>query len=77
MRTGQGARPVSTSPQEAENTNVGHARFIAEASKRDRWRADTLEKGLSGADSGEDFDSLVEGKGACALRPRAAAPARW
>ena len=53
-----------TSAQDTENTNVGHARFIAEASKSDRWKEAAPDKGLGNGESSEDFESVIEGKGA-------------
>ena len=62
-----GTRPLVTSVQEAENTNVGHARFIAEASKHDKWKNSAKTDGVDEGNGG-DFDSLTEGKGASPLR---------
>ena len=60
-----GIRRLTTTPQEVENTNVGHSRFLAEASKGDKWK-----EGAAGNNpedgsevTSEDFDSITEGKG--------------
>ncbi|KAL7284876.1 hypothetical protein ACG7TL_002189 [Trametes sanguinea] len=58
-------RTFATSPQEVENTNVSHARFLAEASHKQKWKDGESDK-AAGKDVGldsEDFDSLTEGKG--------------
>ncbi|KAI0778041.1 hypothetical protein BD413DRAFT_466856 [Trametes elegans] len=61
-------RRYATTPQEVENTNVSHSRFLAEASHKEPWKDGTAEKtpGGSGQEAevtNEDFDSITEGKG--------------
>ncbi|TFK52783.1 hypothetical protein OE88DRAFT_1711675 [Heliocybe sulcata] len=49
---------------EVENTNVSHAKFIAEASPSSKWSPkDEIGKGGGTQATGEDFDTLAEGKG--------------
>ncbi|KAH9944885.1 hypothetical protein B0H21DRAFT_435380 [Amylocystis lapponica] len=55
------SRRLATSAQEVENINVDHSRFLAEAPAEAKWK-DTLGKGRTEA-TGEDFDSITEGKG--------------
>ncbi|KAI0703857.1 hypothetical protein C8T65DRAFT_741206 [Cerioporus squamosus] len=58
-------RHLSTTPQEVENTNVGHARFLAEASREETWKKGAADKNPGdGAEvTTEDFDTVTEGKG--------------
>ncbi|KAI0634428.1 hypothetical protein C8Q77DRAFT_1112099 [Trametes polyzona] len=58
-------RTYGTTPQEVENTNVSHSRFLAEASHKEKWKEGTAEKtpGESAQVTNEDFDSITEGKG--------------
>ncbi|EPQ50546.1 hypothetical protein GLOTRDRAFT_123551 [Gloeophyllum trabeum ATCC 11539] len=59
-------RRYAATPQDVENTNVSHAKFIAEASSSSKWK-EGQEKGSKGKGgmqpTGEDFDTLAEGKG--------------
>ncbi|KAI0752476.1 hypothetical protein C8Q80DRAFT_1217072 [Daedaleopsis nitida] len=57
-------RYSSTTPQEVENTNVGHSRFLAEASKHEKWKEGAADKNPGdGAEyTSEDFDTITEGK---------------
>ncbi|KDQ60287.1 hypothetical protein JAAARDRAFT_67856 [Jaapia argillacea MUCL 33604] len=56
-------RPLTTA-QETENTNASHSRFLAEASPQSRWKEGAGEVGKGGMEpTGEDFDTLTEGKG--------------
>lgn len=48
----------------AENINVGHSGFLAEASPGTKWKGEGTGLLNGGLDNGaEDFDSLTEGKG--------------
>ncbi|RPD75827.1 hypothetical protein L226DRAFT_484795, partial [Lentinus tigrinus ALCF2SS1-7] len=60
-----GLRPFTTTPQEVENTNVKHSRFLAEASKNETWKKGAADKdpGDGAEVTSEDFDSITEGKG--------------
>ena len=64
-----GIRRLTTTPQEVENTNVGHSRFLAEASKGDKWKEGPADKnpGDGSEVTSEDFDSITEGKGENAI----------
>ncbi|KAH9934539.1 uncharacterized protein BXZ73DRAFT_45800 [Epithele typhae] len=66
MRIRLGTRPLVTSAQEVENTNVQHSTFVAEASKSRRWKEgdrSNVSPGNNVEVNGEDVDSLTEGKG--------------
>ncbi|KAI0708413.1 hypothetical protein C8Q76DRAFT_744392 [Earliella scabrosa] len=58
-------RHYVTTPQEVENTNVGHSRFLAEASKKDTWKKGAADKnpGDGAEGSSEDIDTITEGRG--------------
>ncbi|CAG8767423.1 2944_t:CDS:2, partial [Acaulospora colombiana] len=59
-------RMYSTQPQSSktENTNVGHARFLAEAEKDDLWKkgvGNAQKGGIEG--TGDELDGISPGKG--------------
>lgn len=67
------SRRYATTPQEVENTNVSHSRFLAEASHKERWKEGTAEKTGDGPElTNEEYDdSITDGKGAYGSpRPR-------
>ncbi|TFK31782.1 hypothetical protein BDQ12DRAFT_660071 [Crucibulum laeve] len=58
--TPQGADP----PPEAENTNVSHSRFLAEASPAAKWKSDASNSLNGGNDaSWDEFEGITEGRG--------------
>ncbi|TFK89411.1 hypothetical protein K466DRAFT_584650 [Polyporus arcularius HHB13444] len=59
------SRRLSTTPQEVENTNVGHSRFLAEASKDEKWSQGAADRNPADVAevTSEEFDSITEGKG--------------
>ena len=64
-----GKRWQHSTVQEAENISVEHSHFVAEAPARAKWKE--AEEGGMGIDAtGEDFESVSEGKGAYTLTTR-------
>ncbi|EMD36837.1 hypothetical protein CERSUDRAFT_114754 [Gelatoporia subvermispora B] len=53
----------STTAQEVENVNVSHARFLAEAPHKAKFRDDEIPSDLGRAGSEEELESITEGKG--------------
>ena len=62
-----GTRQFVTTQQQVENTNVGHSRFLAEASHKAKWKENKGEDDKDPHNTGEvttdDFESMTEGKG--------------